>query len=73
MAGQRNTTTIPRAPCGRIILAAGAKRVAADAMDAMSESLQEYALEVSKKASEIAKHSGRKTIQDIDIKLAAKQ
>lgn len=54
-------------------MAAGAKRVSADAMDAFSDVLQELAEKISRDAAEIAKHTGRKTIHDADIKLAAKQ
>lgn len=69
----RKTSTIPHAPTGRILMAAGAKRVSADAMDAFSEVLHNYGIKVAKRAAEIAAHSGRKTIHEGDIKLAAQQ
>jgi DNA-binding protein len=68
----RKTGLIPKAPVARILMNAGAKRVSADAVDAFSEVLTEIAEEISAQALKIAKHSGRKTIQDGDIKLAAK-
>ena len=68
----RKTSTIPRAPVGRILLKSGAKRVSQDATDAFAEILTEKAEKIATQAARIAKHSGRKTIQEGDIKLAAK-
>jgi histone H3/H4 len=51
---------------------AGADRVSDAAAAAFAEILEEYALTLSKKAVEIAKHSGRKTVKGGDIKLAAR-
>jgi histone H3/H4 len=69
----RNTSTIPKAPVGRILMNAGAKRVSASAVDAFTEVLTEIAEKIGVQAFKIAKHSGRKTIKEGDIKLAAKQ
>jgi len=69
---QRRVTIIPKAPVARILIRAGAKRVSADAVDAFTEVLQDLALKIGEQASRIAKHSGRKTVQEGDIKLAAK-
>lgn len=69
----RNISTIPKAPMARILMNAGAKRVSQDAVDAFSEVLTEMTEKIAKRAAEIAKHSGRKTIHEGDIKLAAKQ
>jgi len=68
----RRTTIIPKAPVARILLNAGAKRVSADAVDAFAEVLQAISEEIALNASRIAKHSGRKTIQEGDIRLAVK-
>lgn len=73
MGQLRQTTTIPHAPTGRILIAAGAPRVSADAMAAFSEVLHELGLKIAKNAALISRHAGRKTIHDGDIKLAAKQ
>ena len=68
----RNTFIIPRAPCGRILMKVGAKRVSAKAMDEFADLLTEIGMRISEKAVRIAKHAGRKTVQAEDIKLAAK-
>ncbi|MBT3406856.1 histone family protein [Candidatus Woesearchaeota archaeon] len=68
----RKVGVVPKAPVARIILDAGAKRVSADAVDAMVDVIQEFAENIATKASRIAKHSGRKTVQEGDVKLASK-
>ena len=69
----RKITIIPKAPFGRILMKAGAKRVSADAVDAFTEVLTEMAENIATQAAKIAKHSGRKTVNEGDVKLAAKQ
>lgn len=68
----KRDTIIPKAPVGRIILSVGAKRVAAGAIDTFTESINNIAEEIASQAVKIARHSGRKTVQEGDIKLAAK-
>lgn len=68
----RNTSIMPKAPVGRILFKAGAKRVSQPATDTFAEVLREIAEEIATKAVQIARHSGRKTVQEGDIKLAAK-
>ena len=63
---------MPKAPVGRILFRAGAKRVSQPATDTFAEVLREVAEEIATKAVQIAKHSGRKTVQEGDIKLAAR-
>jgi len=69
----RKVSLVPKAPCARILMNAGAKRVSADAVDAFSDIIADAALKIAEKAAQIAKHSGRKTVQEGDIKIAARQ
>ena len=73
MAQQRKTKVIPNAPVARILMNAGAKRVAAKAADVFSDILHEKAMQIAEKAAMIAKHSGRKTVHEGDVKLAARR
>ncbi len=72
MAQQRKTTTIPKAPVARILITAGAKRVSAKASEAFADVLHNMGLEIGERAVRIAKHSGRKTVQAGDVKIATK-
>jgi DNA-binding protein len=65
-------SVIPKAPAARILMKMGAKRVSADGAEAFADALTAIAEEIGEKAVKIAKHSGRKTVQEGDIKLAAK-
>lgn len=64
---------IPTAPIDRLIRNTGATRVSEAASKKMVEALEDYTNEVARKASDIAKHSGRKTVKAEDIKLALRQ
>ena len=55
----------------RLIREAGAFRVSADAVERMNEIVSEYGLSLAKYAVEIARHNGRKTVKESDIKLAS--
>jgi len=70
MAKRENT--IPKASLARILMNAGANRVSADASEAFVALITEKAEEIAARAALIAKHSGRKTIHDSDIKMAMK-
>ena len=69
----RQTTIIPNAPMARMLMDAGAKRVSADAAKALARIAAELGLEIGRKATAIAKHTGRKTVNAADIKLAAQK
>jgi histone H3/H4 len=64
-------TGFARARIEKLIRTAGARRVSADAIDRLNEVLTNYATGVAKYAVDIARHSGRKTVKESDIKLAA--
>ena len=68
----RKTSTIPKASVARILIKAGAKRISQDGVDAFADVLTDIALKISKKAADISRHAGRKTIHEGDVKLAAK-
>ncbi|MFX1283876.1 MAG: histone [Promethearchaeota archaeon] len=55
----------------RLIRDAGAFRVSADAITSLNQIIVNRGLEIARYAVEIAGHSGRKTIKDSDIRLAA--
>ena len=69
---RRKTSTIPKASVARILLKAGAKRVSQDAVDAFTDVLTDIAVKISSKSAQIAKHSGRKTVHEGDVRLAVK-
>jgi len=68
----RRVGIIPKAPAARILMNSGAKRVSADAVEAFAELITNIAEEIGEQAVRIAKHSGRKTVQEGDIKLASR-
>ena len=68
----RNISIISKAPVARMLFKAGAQRVSRPAVDSLSEFLTQFAEETAAKAIRIAQHSGRKTVQEEDVKLAVK-
>ena len=69
----KRMSIIPKAPVARILQNAGAKRVSASAVDAFADILEKIAEDICKDAAKIAKHSGRKTVHEEDIRLAARK
>ncbi|OYT34769.1 histone [Archaeoglobales archaeon ex4484_92] len=64
---------LPLAPVERLLRKAGAPRVSEKAKTELAKAIEDYALKVAKKAAELAKHSGRKTVKVEDIKMAIRQ
>jgi histone H3/H4 len=64
---------LPKLPFERILKKAGAKRVSGDALDEMANVLEERLIEIAKEAALLAKHAGRKTILEEDIKAVRKK
>ena len=61
---------LPLAPVERVIRDAGADRVSEGASIELAKVLEEFGLEVSREAIELAKHAGRSTVKEEDIRLA---
>lgn len=57
----------------KLIRTAGAHRVSADAISRLNEIVSEYGMKVAKFSVEIARHNGRKTVKENDVKLASQR
>jgi len=64
---------LPVAAIDRVIRKSGAKRVSEGAAAALAEVLEERALAIAAEAAKLAEHAGRRTVRDVDIRLAAKR
>lgn len=64
---------IPLAAMEKLLKKAGAPRVSEDAKSAMKEVLEDYGERLGQKAIRIAGHAGRKTVKEVDIKLAMRE
>lgn len=62
---------LPLAPVERVIRDAGADRVSEGAGIELAKVLEEFGLEVSREAIDLARHAGRSTVKEEDIRLAA--
>ncbi|MBR9675496.1 histone [Candidatus Woesearchaeota archaeon] len=68
----KNKHPIPNTSAKKILEAAGAERVSKEAAAELAKTLEEIALDVAKKAAELAEHAGRKTILGKDVRLATR-
>jgi histone H3/H4 len=57
----------------RLIEKAGAKRVSESACDELMRVLEEVGLKISRDALDFTRHANRKTVRDVDVRIAAKQ
>jgi len=64
---------IPKLPFERILKKAGAKRVAQDALEEFSILMEEKMLLLAAESLALAKHAGRKTITDEDVRVARRK
>ena len=64
---------LPLAVMERLLRDGGAERVSEDAKEALSEILEEYALDIGKDAVLLSEHAGRKTVRKEDVELASKR
>ncbi len=62
--------TLPLSALENLMKEKGAIRVSEDAKGELKKLLEEHLYDLSQKASKIASHSGRKTINEGDLKLA---
>ncbi len=64
---------VPSAAVERLARKAGAERISADAVKAISDILEEYAEQVARRAVKYTKYAKRKTIKREDIELSASE
>jgi len=64
---------LPKLPFERLIKKAGAKRVSEEALEEMARVLEEKLTEIAREAALLAKHAGRKTILEEDVRIARKK
>lgn len=61
------------APMHRICKKAGAERVSESAAKELAKTLEDVGINISKEAIDYAMHAGRKTVQAVDIEIAARK
>lgn len=64
---------LPLAPLERLLRDAGAKRVSKGALKEFSAVISDYAFDLSAEAAVLARHAGRKTIIDEDVKMVKRK
>ena len=61
---------LPLAPVDRILRKAGARRVSESAAKALAKFIEDEGMRIAKRANELARHAGRKTVTEEDIRAA---
>ncbi len=56
----------------KIFKKAGAERISEDAKEKLREIVEDYALEIARRAVALAKHAKRNTVMEDDVKLAVR-
>ena len=64
---------LPLAPLERMLRKSGAYRVSKGAVKEFSNRLSDYCKRLAAEAATLAKHAGRKTIIDADVKMARRK
>jgi len=64
---------LPLIPFERLLKKAGAKRVSHEALEEFSKVMEDQMYKVAKEAAALAKHAGRKTIVEEDIRFARRK
>lgn len=67
-----SNSILPLAAMEKLLKKAGSKRVSEDAKVALRDVLEDHAMVIGKKASEIAEHAGRKTVKSGDVKISSR-
>jgi len=60
-------------PFERILKKAGAKRVSQSALEEFAKVMEENMFDIAREAAILAKHAGRKTIIDSDVRMARRK
>lgn len=69
----KRTRKIPKAAAAKILHMMGGERVSDEAAAVFADILEEIGQDIAEQAVKISKHSGRKTVQSGDVKLAARE
>lgn len=64
---------LPKMPFERILKKAGAKRVSQESLEEFAIVMEEKMLKIAAEALALAKHAGRKTITDEDVRIAKRK
>lgn len=65
--------TLPIAPVEKLLRKAGADRVASSASQTLAAVLEDIGGEISRRASALSVHAGRRTVKVEDVKMAVKE